>query len=154
MSCRRRMYVNSTSMLVMIGDLKDLASAKVRDDRPFTIDDLQEVFCKCRDLPCTALSQFNSYTETVPYGFKECSQMNTSRRSKRNSCRLVKRTGCWLPWRGNRQACASPGQMPEPERGLPRKIKIGCMDIVFFWFWQDDSLFISKPRVFVLETGA
>jgi hypothetical protein len=87
-------------------------------------------FCRMfHGLSSTRLSQFNYDTENfVPDRFQECSQMNTS------SYRLVKWTGERLLGRGDSQACAVSGKMPESQWGLHRKINyVVSSDIKTIW---------------------
>jgi hypothetical protein len=71
------------------------------------------------NLSSMRLSQFNSDTEKfVPDGFQKCSKMNTT------SYGLVKWTSGRLLGRGDRQACATSGYMPESQWGLWRKINM------------------------------
>jgi hypothetical protein len=68
-----------------------------------------------RDLSSKRLSEFNSDTEKFV--------LDRWNRSERNSCGLVKWTRGRLLWRGDGQACATSGQMPESQC---RKINIYC----------------------------
>jgi hypothetical protein len=85
-----------TRLSCLTQDLKGRVSAHICENRLFAMDEFREVSHMFRDVASTRWSEFCSDIENgVSDVLQECSQMNTSRRSEKNSYKLANWT--WRP---------------------------------------------------------